>query len=253
MSLYLSAVIADSPRHYWRCADPGGHLLHDIGSARDVLAASVIGDITGWSGPISDGGSADFTLDSTFALSGVNNVEVTSPFTMEALVWSNTAPSTIGVIAQWTAGGSIAIVRNAANNWQFFYNGVGIVGAAVAHQSWKHLVGTFDGATVRFYVDAILQGSAPAAPNVTGGGVYALGANFGGTQHGESFLSEVAMYGSALSAARVSAHFLAIDNVLSSPVFGNAGGLTGASGTDVSYLGMLQQILQSVRKVFPTT
>src|SRR5438093_3419681 len=81
-------------------------------------------------------------------------------------------------------------------------------GPTLALNSWSHLVGTFDGATMRIYVNGALSSSAAASGPLAGGS----GATYIG-RLGQSYypfqgtLDEVAVFPTALSAERVRAHY----------------------------------------------
>src|SRR2546428_13188840 len=73
--------------------------------------------------------------------------------------------------------------------------------------SWTHLVGTFDGSTVRLYVNGALFSSAPASGPLSGGAGQSFIGRLGqGVFPFQGTLDEVAVFPSALSAERVRAH-----------------------------------------------
>ncbi|PFG38837.1 concanavalin A-like lectin/glucanase superfamily protein [Georgenia soli] len=80
------------------------------------------------------------------------------------------------------------------------------VSASSAHAlgSWVHLAGTYDGTTMRFYVDGVLQGSvagpAAVATNALGLGI---GAEPGGNRKFRGGIDEVRLYDRALSAQEI--------------------------------------------------
>src|SRR2546428_9914972 len=76
--------------------------------------------------------------------------------------------------------------------------------------SWTHLVGTFDGSTVRLYVNGALFSSAPASGPLRGGaGQGVIGRLGQGVFPSQGTLDEVAVFPSALSAGRLRGHYQA--------------------------------------------
>jgi hypothetical protein len=220
--------------HFWRCAESGGQLAHDVGLAR-LAIATPLNDLLGYSGPNSDSGSF-FAPSGTRLQSGEPLASVTSPFSVECWIWPELTPAANAVVMSWDAPASphCEIVFLTTRVVDFFVNAVDAIGVtARTIQRWHHIVGTYDGATVRTYVDAVLDGSAALAGPVTIAKSIAWG---GRTDSGASpfqgFIAECAVYGAALSPARITAHFLACDNAIQDPVWiqqsGN-GGLPGAS------------------------
>jgi hypothetical protein len=109
------------------------------------------------------------------------------------------------------------LYATAADTWQFWL-GAGtawriVSGPAVTLNAWTHLVGTFDGATARLYVNGVLAASsAGAAFAANTSAPLRFGA--GRSESAPAYflpgsLDELAVYGSALSAARIQAHYAA--------------------------------------------
>lgn len=151
-------------------------------------------------------------------------------------------------------GSGIFLALTATNQLQCNYSTVGIIDAvAFPLRQWVHVVATHDGANLRLYKNAVLVNTAAVAAVAATTALVLIGRRNGGGNISNAWISEVAIYNAALSAARINAHFLALNNVPSNPVkqtpaipIGSNGGVIPVS-TDVS------SILSAVQKTFPTT
>jgi hypothetical protein len=74
--------------------------------------------------------------------------------------------------------------------------------------TWYHLVVTFDGATIKIYVNGVLDGSTAAPGSLTwpAASTMNIGRYIDGSRHFVGKLDEVAIYTTALTAAQVLAH-----------------------------------------------
>ena len=103
-----------------------------------------------------------------------------------------------GYVIWADSGGGLWLERNG----DFVSSGPGSLTSA-----FRYFVITYDGTNVRWYVDgALVTTQAEAFPPNAGNSVFQLGK---GDFYGNNGLDEVALYGTALSAARVAAHFAA--------------------------------------------
>jgi hypothetical protein len=71
-----------------------------------------------------------------------------------------------------------------------------------------HLVGTYDGATVKFYVNGVLQGQHTVTLAVTYG-VAQLGVDINATYFWPATLDEAALYSYVLTSTQIQAHYAA--------------------------------------------
>jgi hypothetical protein len=251
---YLSTILADAPLHFWRCADGGGQIAHDIGSSR-VHLITTIQPLLGYSGPNSDGGSCLMPTGADLNSAGGNLATVVSPFSMELWFWAFALLPTQRYLMAWDGS-----TPNAA---QIFINTNGAIQPQVSGtfptpstvptiQHWHHAVLTYDGVTIRSYLDAIAQPTIAKAGPITITRPIGIGAEPSVASLAfEGFISEAALYGATLSAGQISTHFAAANTPSQTPVYtavigaGGAGGVTGGvapSGLD--------DILNSVRKTY---
>lgn len=237
---YLSNVLADSPRHYWRMADPSGAVARDLGSTRkDLFAINGNAFQMPYTGPNADGGSA-FTRPEVFITDGSDALTV--PYTFECLAYVlGAGPLGNGSLMTIGAVGASARLVFSSNTLTFTDDAnASSIGSSTARSAnnWHHLVATFDGSTLLTYVDAVLDQTVSHSSAATTTAQWTVGgAPPGPAGAGGVFLSEVAVYLSALSPTRITAHFVAIDSTSLAPTF------KGPAGSSVD----LSQILQAVR------
>lgn len=254
MSAYLTAILADSPTHYWRCADPGGALLHDIGSAPRALSEGVVGfQATPYVGPVSDGGSAYFNLNTNCSYQD-SDLNVTTPLSLECWFWLTTSAAAaqdfVGISNGATA---LAIGIDATLHAHAFSSGGGIASAAtVTRDAWHHLVLTQTAALGTLYLDGANVGTlAGAAVNINPNFLVGSGGSAGApTRFAHAAVSEAAVYASALSAAQVTTHFTAADQTTARPVFTGNGTFSTSSGVVTLNSAQLAAILAAVRKTY---
>ena len=210
---YSQTVLADNPLAYWRFEESSGtQALDSSGNARHGTYQG--GVALGSAGALS--GSLALSLDGIDDQVAVPASSALSPtrISVEAWVKSKTATwddygyfvskrnsyvlhpnqgSTVVDFVVWVAG----TPRTARFTPPGGFN----------ITQWHHYLGTYDGAQVRLYVDGLLSASFAAAGNVAAdSGPLAIGRDEEWTRFGAAFIDEVAIYGLALSDARVSAH-----------------------------------------------
>lgn len=235
-------------------ADPGGNLGHDIGSSPLHMHTDASPQLLSYSGPNTDGGSVDLAVAGTFMNTGSNVTITPNPITFELMVWVWAPLSAARTFMSLHDSPEISVQRN-GTNWGFVYNNTRVSNSTnYTQQAWHHLVAVYGSGTATLYVDGVAgTGSAIAAVgSVTD--LVELNTNHSNTNFAGAFYSEVAIYSTALSSSRVTAHFNALDNATQAPIFSGASGLlgtvAGGTSTNAVYLGILQQILQSVRQVY---
>ena len=248
---YLSTVLGDTPRHYWRLADGASAIFHDIGSAPVHLVNSQSPLWGGYTGIEVGGGScyagaglAQFTAGLT------TNLPVS--FECWMFLMESTGLQASLLVQNGNGGGAqFDLLSNAGNDVQWLVGATATpVGAALAVQTWHHLVGTQDAAVQNLYVDGVLYGTVAHAGAANSALGLFIGRNGNNASFFHGFIAECAIYGVALTAARVAAHYAARGS-LAVP----SGGLTGgvfSTGTGSAPLpgDTAADILASVRKTY---
>ncbi|NUO35512.1 MAG: hypothetical protein HOQ27_10690, partial [Dermatophilaceae bacterium] len=158
------------------------------------------------------------------------------------VAWMSPAAVTVEAIIKTTATGFRAIIDRdgvAARAFQFRLNsgvlefitingGAGVVtasgGAGLNDGVRHHVAATYDASNIRLYVDGVLVKTQAAVGALSAeGATLSLGANFSGSGASNLWtgtIDEAAYYGTALSGARITAHYAAI-----------AGAPAGVTGT----------------------
>jgi hypothetical protein len=237
---YLTEVVADSPIHYWRMADAGGYRLADIGSASHASftpnGGSSLATIVPYTGPNSDGGSAA----SGVRLLTFPPIVGGSAFSIECLAWAVNKGSAYSLALEVQTDtaqyAKLSVNPGAFSSWSLGSGPSTITGShSVSSENWHHYVLTNDGTTVRAYFDSLTDGTG-SPPGMS---LYPLGVNIFGDHNNANeksglWLSEVALYTTALSPTRINAHFLALPS-MSSPVWkGTSTSDTGSISDDLS-------------------
>jgi hypothetical protein len=216
VSAYATAVLADHPVAYWRLGDSGSIARDELGMHDGNYNAGVT---TGVAGALVDDPdhAADFdgVTGEVTTTTGIS-FPGTAPFTLEIWVNEATGPFYRHYLTCEPRGGNKPL-----QGYALFENGSGAQFeriatptafdqtnvAAFANNRWTYVVGVYTGTSVELYVDGMLPDSQPA-PDVADD--YAAPILIGANSDGALFtgtLDEAAIYDSALSPARIAAHY----------------------------------------------
>jgi hypothetical protein len=214
-SAYSNAVLGNGPSGYWRLGEAGGGTAVDAtGSDNGVYTnAPSLGQTS-----LLPGDSANKAV----RFDGVNDyVRVPSSgslspavrVSLEAWIKPTSLPTS----------GHFASILTKAESYSLQFNGPRLeftiiqnstrrrlqapAGAIVAGQTY-HVVGTYEGTTQRLYVNGVQVASAAlTGPASASSSPLYIGSWNGSAEFFKGTIDEVAVYGSTLSAARVSAHY----------------------------------------------
>jgi Concanavalin A-like lectin/glucanases superfamily len=224
-SSYATSVISDRPVSYWRLGETSGTNAGDITVANPgtyegpptLGAASLIGTDQ---------------IDAAVAFNGVGDdvrvgqsgsLDITGSITLEAFVKPTSLPAAGSVRSILAKTGSYALELNGATV-AFTLLQLGVnrrlqapAGTIAAGRTY-HVVGTYDGATQRLYVNGrqVASVALTGATDVTIGGVR-IASWDGAQQFFAGTIDEAAIYNKTLTAAQIAAHFTASQLPLGTP------------------------------------
>ena len=214
---YRDTVLADAPTAYWRLGESPPATTAADESVNNYDGTYQNAPTLGAPGLLTGDPDTAVTFDGSNDLvttSLTNTAAQVANFTLEAWIKKTGAPSVLQAIVGSTNAMALVIPAGATTAQLRFYNGTAYQTASttqtVVDGAPHHIVGTWDGLALRIYRDGVL--SATSTPigtpvgNTTGlaiGAFTASQSRFAGT------IDEVAFSRSALSAARVQAHYAA--------------------------------------------
>ena len=217
MSVYNDAVLADIPLHYWPLQETEGP-VEDLAGTND---GTVVGATLGQTGPAPN-------IPNAVAFDGVDdeiNVGASSPNTGPGQPWTYEGWvlfNALDVRQRWLAqntGGTEQAPRlsHADTDMSAGVHGceyrqflgteritVTVSDGAIA--TWYHVVAVHTGSELRLYVDKVLRATATDSDCFNQTGTLAIGSGVGEHWH-NGRVAAVAVYPSALSAARIEAHY----------------------------------------------
>lgn len=219
MTAYESAVAADSPAAWWELAGlPGATTAADssgngfAGVPSSVTFGNAAGAVPGLTSAAFASGS------SSHVLTGYN--PALAAVTVEA--WVN--------LNSLTQSGSPRVIANshtdtdshgfelmlAAGVPQFWVGtgsaAINTTGGSVPAAGWAYLAGTWDGTTTRLYVNGTQVGSQAFSGSLAAGTATGTGIGYNPAYSGDyvnGLIAQCAVYGTALTAARIAAHWQA--------------------------------------------
>ena len=220
-SAYRTTVLADTPRGYWRLGEASGTVAADEtatsnGTYTGGVTLAQPGAITGDANTAArfDG------VNDTVRIPNAAGLNSTSALSLEAFVKPGALPGSTATLMRkdlqyllrLTSGGNLIF-----RLWKGGENELSTAAGVLAPNAWSHVVATYDGATMRIFVNGTLRGSRTlAAPvDVKTSDLY-LGASIN-YDWLAGHVDEVAVYTRALSAADVQRHFSAAGVVDQSP------------------------------------
>jgi hypothetical protein len=207
---YAAAVQAALPVAYWRFNESSGTTAVD--SSGQGRTATYVGGVTlAASGALGDATTA-VTLNGAGAHIAAPNLDLTSSFTLEAWVYY-TGPGAIGDTTYGTLFGYAGDRRILLYNNGALLSEVGgeswFASALVPTNTWAHVVYRYEaGANQQaFFINGAPAGTDTPTTPPTWNAAFRLGDYDGTNFLFKGHLDEAAVYGTALSAAQIAAHY----------------------------------------------
>ncbi|MEX2185504.1 MAG: Ig-like domain-containing protein [Pirellulales bacterium] len=214
-AVYADAVRADNPIGYWRLGETTGDVAADETEGHPGQYTGNI--LRGQSGALAADANTSITLDGSGGVILVPHDAAfdTTELTVEAWIRPQTgiglydAVVTKTTSSAWTDG--YGLYASSSGNIVFFVNDYSSksISVPVPRDEWQHIVGTFDGGTLRLYRNGVLAASRGLSESI----VHSIAAlRIGQGEASSSYtwtggLDEVAIYGHALSAAAIEDHY----------------------------------------------
>ena len=220
---YRGAVLDDSPASYWRFEDiaEAGAAIDETASGRTGTGCGQ-GTATGSLLATGSSHSAGFSSCGPPSAPGIGFGDTLdfagqAPFTLEAWVRPRTLDGTARrIISKEATNGSgrqgyLLYLTSSGFGFQRrlndSYDTLFSTAVTPALHRAHHIAASYDGATMRLYVDGVLVGSRASAKSlVDHSGPLRLGTHSSGSDAFTGSLDEVAVYERALSSAEVAAH-----------------------------------------------
>ncbi len=240
-SIYNSAVLADGPLTFWSFDETTGTVANDSATAAGAPQQGAQNGsyenctLGAPSGAVNLG--TCITLNGTSARARFPYVSffdlAAGDFSVE--LWYKTTSTARGDIFNFKNTNDFGIFANQAGNGTIggWHNGFLPGIATVPINNWYHVVYVRTGGNITLYVNGVASGSQANAQSMSSGAEITVGDNKGGSWFAGS-VDEVAYYPSALSAARVAAHYAAASQTsANAPVVltGSATSIVGTSAT----------------------
>ena len=217
VSVPSAQVLADHPSGFWRLGDPAGSTIAADASGNGLSAAVDAGVTLGQPGAIGGDTAATFPGSGpamTVAPSAL--LDLPNAVSVEAWVRPTSAGQNGGIfektVGGWVNSEYMLFLEAGVAKFRVRTTTGALVpvdGPTLALNTWTHLVGTFDGTTLRLYVNGVLASSALAqGPLQSGSGTAFIGRLGQSLYPFQGSIDEVAVFPAVLSPERIRAHYL---------------------------------------------
>ena len=237
---YPDTIKADNPIAYYRMEDPVASTAIADSSASGAYTAYATTDDTGvwplFGQPGVGSNSVSLHLAGQaqkpyISVPYTPDLNPTGPFTLEAWVRATSLGgagdwrSPVGCFSGWGVSPYAGwfFYQSPDGSWIWVEQGGGVWvsdGVKVAKNQWQHLVASFDGTTVTFYVNGVNHGTGNAANSPANAiNAFCIGQRGDNACFFDGNVDEVALYTTALSQAQVQLHYqVGLTNFYNGPI-----------------------------------
>jgi hypothetical protein len=213
---YQGIILADSPAGYWRLGEPSGTAADNLGSGGAANDGTYVGSPTlGAAGAIA--GDADTAMGPLDAATQYVSIPVDAAlnvgdvFTLEA--WVSRGSLGVDHRAIFSGNTNAGYLRITDTGYlQLVKCDIAdiVLSTSTVPTGWHHVAATKNGADVHLYIDgADVTGTVTNATCASNGSPRHIGSTGGSSEFSNGTLDEVAVYGTALTADRILAHYAA--------------------------------------------
>jgi hypothetical protein len=206
--------MADSPLAYWRLGEASGTVAADQKTAHNGTYA--FGPSLGQPGALFSDPATSVGFNGTTQYVQAPSDPSVNPTRFSVEVWAyptGGAGTYRGVMSsrQYPQGWNLYLGDD--SSWEFWVNSgsgmTAVFGGTGTLNAWHHIVGTYDGATARLYVNGVAAGSGTAAAyQAQTGNPITIGQSEPDTNlYFPGRLQEAAVYGTTLTAAQIQSHY----------------------------------------------
>jgi hypothetical protein len=210
-SAYADEVLADNPVSYWRLGEPSGTIANDEQGVNDgtYVGSPTLGQTGGIAGD-SDTSVLFNPATSEITVADSASLDVGDVFTLECWVNRNSVVGSSGGLFD-KGSGAFTLEDVGSGQWRFEKGATSTICYSTTNipsTGWHHIVATKNGATVKLYLDGADVTDTVTNATITNNGTQLqIGRSGNGRWYG--YIDEVAIYPTALSGARVAAHYAA--------------------------------------------
>lgn len=179
-----------------------------------------------------------------------------APLSVELWYWPIVNKGALYLLFAWdnATNPSIDFALSATKVLQVAINGQGLNDtSASSDQTWHHAVLTYDLANIRLYRDGSQVASQAYSVSFTISRNLGIGNEPSNGLVGLTHIAEVAIYSTALSAARVSAHFAAAEQPSQAPIYQLGGSFPQPGGGGTTNTADIQALIKYVSQTYQNT